>query len=145
MDYLQMTAPCGLDCFNCHNYLANENEEEKEKLNLDFKLNKIPPEVWLCKGCRNQKGILKSHSVFFNRTEPCHVYKCTREKNIDFCYECSDFPCDHLHPCADRATQVPHNIKVFNLSLIKKMGLEAWAKKKAADVREWYYRKWFSL
>ena len=64
MDYLQMTAPCGLDCFNCRNYLANENDEEREKLNLDFKLNKIPPEVWLCKGCRNQQGILKSHEIF---------------------------------------------------------------------------------
>ena len=27
MDYKQMTAPCGLDCFNCPMYLANENEE----------------------------------------------------------------------------------------------------------------------
>ena len=27
MDYHQMTAPCGLACFNCTNYLANENEE----------------------------------------------------------------------------------------------------------------------
>ena len=27
MDYKQMTAPCGLDCFNCPLYLAIENNE----------------------------------------------------------------------------------------------------------------------
>jgi hypothetical protein len=27
MDYTKMTAPCGLDCFNCPMYLANENEK----------------------------------------------------------------------------------------------------------------------
>ena len=26
MDYKQMTAPCGLDCFNCPMYLANEKD-----------------------------------------------------------------------------------------------------------------------
>jgi len=145
MDYLQMTAPCGLACFNCHSYMANEQESERGKLNRDLRLTGIPVEVWLCKGCRNQQGILDSHKLFFNRTEPCYVYKCTREKNINFCYECSDFPCDHLHPHADRAATVPHNTKVFNLCLIKKMGLESWAKNKAAAVHETYFHKWFSL
>ena len=116
MDYLQMTAPCGLACFNCHNYLANESEEKREKLNRDLRLNGIPVEVWLCKGCRNQKGILNSHKLFFNRSEPCYAYKCTSEKNINFCYECSDFPCGHLHTYADRADKVPHDNKVFNLT-----------------------------
>ena len=27
MDYYQMTAPCGLDCFNCHFYLARKDKE----------------------------------------------------------------------------------------------------------------------
>jgi hypothetical protein len=145
MDYLQMTAPCGLACFNCRFHLAVEDEETRKTLSRDFRLNGVPPDVWLCKGCRNQKGILKSHELFFNRTGPCSVYKCTSEKNIDFCYECSDFPCNHLHPYADRATQVPHNTKVFNLCLIKKMGLEAWAENMAASVSETYFHKWFSL
>jgi len=40
-------------------------------------------------------------------------------------------PCDHLHPYADMGTTKPHDLKVFNLCLIKKMGLESWAKEKA--------------
>ena len=30
MDYKQMTAPCGLDCFNCPAYLAKDNEKKQE-------------------------------------------------------------------------------------------------------------------
>jgi len=44
----------------------------------------------------------------------------------DVCFECGDFPCDYLHPYADMAQIKPHNLKVFNLCLIKRMGLEKW-------------------
>jgi hypothetical protein len=47
MDYHQMTAPCGLACFNCTNYLANENEEARKKLERDTRLNGVPVEVML--------------------------------------------------------------------------------------------------
>jgi hypothetical protein len=61
---------------------------------------------------------------------------------INFCSECSDFPCDYLHPYVDRA-EIWHNTKVFNLCLIKKMGLEDWAKNKAKKARDTYfYGKW---
>ena len=66
---------------------------------------------------------------------PCDVYKCTNQKGIRFCYECPDFPCDYLHPYADQASVRPHNTEVFNLCLIKKMGLEQWAKDKAMSVK----------
>jgi len=145
MDYLQMTAPCGLACFDCRYLLANAEKKGTGRFNRDERLNGIPAEIWLCKGCREQKGVLKSHELFFGRSGPCHVYRCTSEKEIDFCFECPEFPCDHLHPCADRSAQVPHNIKVFNLCLIRKMGLEAWAESKAASVYETYFHKWFSL
>ena len=72
--------------------------------------------------------------------EPCKVFRCTSEKQHSLCSDCSDFPCDHLHPHADRASELPHNTKVFNLCLIKKMGLEEWAKSKAKDVKSAYFR-----
>lgn len=61
----------------------------------------------------------------------------------DVCFECGDFPCDYLHPYADMAQIKPHNLKVFNLCLIKRMGLEKWAKEKARDgMRTYYKEKW---
>jgi hypothetical protein len=78
-------------------------------------------------------------------TQPCNVYKCIAKKGFLFCSDCSDFPCDHLHPYADMAAERPHNTKVFNLGLIKKMGLEKWAAEKAKSVRETYYKGNFKL
>ncbi|MHA1727933.1 MAG: DUF3795 domain-containing protein [Promethearchaeota archaeon] len=118
IDYVKMTAPCGLDCFNCPMYLKDDQ---------------------MCKGCRNEDGTIG----FMGMKEPCNVYKCISNKNINFCYECEDFPCDFLHPYADKASIVPHNTKVFNLCLIKKMGLEKWAEEKAKIVKNTYFKeKW---
>ena len=138
MDYKYMTAPCGLDCFNCLMYLANENEELRAKISKNLG---IPSEQAVCKGCRGEAG----KPDFLNWTEPCMVYRCITKRKLDFCHQCSDFPCDNLHPYADRASEVPHNTKVFNLCLIKKMGLESWAKTKARDVKHTYFKEKFKL
>jgi len=132
MNYLQMTAPCGLDCFNCPMYLANEDQELKAGISEKMK---IPIELASCKGCRNHGGIM----AFLGMSGPCNVYQCIEKRGIKLCSECTDFPCDHLHPYADKASLVPHNTKVFNLCLIRKMGLEAWAKDKAKSVKHTYF------
>ena len=81
----------------------------------------------------------------FGEAHRCAAYECSKEKEIGFCGECDQFPCDHLHPYADMAGQLPHNIKVFNLCLIRRMGLDAWAESKAAAVRETYFTKPWKL
>jgi len=138
MDYENMTAPCGLDCFNCLVYLAGENVRLREAIARNMG---VPVEQVVCKGCRNEKGTIS----FLGMTEPCNVYKCIDKKGISFCCDCSDFPCDHLHPYADKASERPHNTKVFNLNLIKKMGVKSWAEKKAKDVRDTYFKGKFKL
>ena len=138
MDYKRMTSPCGLDCFNCPMYLASEDEELRDRIS---KSAGIPAEQALCKGCRGEAG----KPGWLNLAETCSVYKCVAEKNLDFCHQCSDFPCDHLHPYADRASEVPHNTKVFNLCLMKKMGLETWAETKAREVKHTYFKGKFKL
>lgn len=124
MDYFQMTAPCGLDCFNCHFHLANENEESKTILEEISKEYRIPVEAMLCKGCRNHNGQIPIQKQFFGEAHHCAAYECSLEKGLRFCGDCDQFPCDNLHPYADKAADLPHNIKVFNLCLIKKMGRE---------------------
>ena len=138
MDYLQMTAPCGLDCFNCPMYLAEENEKLRAEIS---RRRGLPLEQASCDGCRNENGTM----AFLGMTEPCSVYQCIGKKGLDFCCECEEFPCDLLHPYADKAAQVPHNTKVFNLCLIKKMGLNSWAKDKAKSVKETYFKKPWKL
>ncbi|HUW63306.1 MAG TPA: DUF3795 domain-containing protein [Spirochaetia bacterium] len=132
MDYKQMTAPCGLDCLNCIMY---SGYEDKDRQALVIREAGIP--LSICKGCRNENGKCA------NAPMQCNVYPCAEKKGVTFCCDCSDFPCDYLHPYADRASELPHNTKVFNLCLIKKMGLESWAKEKAMSVKKvYYYDKW---
>lgn len=134
MNYKQMTAPCGLDCFNCVVYLANENQEMRTMVS---KKMGIPLERAACKGCRSERGECPVIPM------PCKVYPCAEKKGVEFCCDCRDFPCDYLHPYADQAAIRPHNTKVFNLCLIKKMGLESWARDKARSVRHKYFSdKW---
>ena len=127
MDYRQMTAPCGLPCFECYLYLAKNDQEIRA---MAARHLGISLEDAVCPGCRNADGKITHHLM------PCRVYPCAAEKGVDFCGDCPDFPCDFLHPYMDRCAVVWHNTKVFNLCLIKKMGLTAWARTKARSVRD---------
>ncbi|MGC9324550.1 MAG: DUF3795 domain-containing protein [Desulfomonilia bacterium] len=138
MDYRRMTAPCGLDCFNCPMYQARDNEKLRSMIS---ERRGIPLEEAYCNGCRDEGGMIG----FLKMTQPCNVFRCISAKGLDFCSECDEFPCDYLHPYADRAAEVPHNTKVFNLCLIKRMGLEEWARDKAKNVKQTYFKGTFKL
>jgi len=145
MDYFQMTAPCGLDCFNCHFYLANENQESMaivEKISNEYK---ISVDAMLCKGCRSHNGQIPIQKQVFGEAHHCAAYECSQGMGFRFCADCDQFPCDNLHPYADKAGDLPHNIKVFNLCLIKRMGLQRWAEHKATEVRKVYFTKAWTL
>lgn len=139
MDYKQMTAPCGLDCFNCIGYLANEDPQKLSEISKALDITMEQAEQAVCKGCRNQHG-----KIPFIPME-CNVFPCAQKKNVDFCCDCKEFPCDYLQPYADQAAKVPHNTKVFNLCLIKKLGVETWAKDKAKSVRQKYFQDSWKL
>ena len=145
MDYLQMTAPCGLDCFNCTFYLAREDSEAMKQLEIWSEKLNIPTEIMRCEGCRNHDGQIPLQLRLFGDDHRCGAYECSKAKKVAFCGECEDFPCDYLHPFADKAETLPHNTKVFNLCLINRMGLEQWAASKAAEVRKAYFKKPWSL
>lgn len=133
MDYSSLTAPCGLPCFACYLYLATEDEAMRHLVSQELGL---PREQAVCLGCRNTHG-RPAHLPM-----SCRVYPCAAEKGVHFCCDCPDFPCDLLHPYFDNA-KLWHNTKVFNLCLIKKLGLEAWAQEKAPSVLETYsYAPW---
>ena len=138
MDYRHLTAPCGLDCFNCSMYLARNDKGLRSKIAQNLGISES--DAW-CKGCRDHGGRIPALGM----TRPCSVYRCITQKGLDFCYECDEFPCDHLHPYADKASVLPHNTKIFNLCLIKKMGLEKWAKEKAGEVKRIYFKGKFTL
>jgi len=110
------------------------NEDTKLRAEISERLN-VPVQAATCKGCRNARGTISC----LGDSGPFDIFRCTSEKGIAYCYECADFPCDHLHPYADQASVRPHNTKVFNLCPIKKMGIDPWAAVKALKVRETHF------
>jgi hypothetical protein len=144
-DYQELTAPCGLDCFNCTFYLAPDNPEAMAQLKKWSEEYQVPLEHMECRGCRHHDGKIPLQMHLYGESHHCAAYDCVKEKGHHHCGECDDFPCDSLHPYADRADILPHNTKVFNLCLINKMGLEKWAESKAQKVRETYFTMPWSL
>jgi len=152
VDYRQLTAPCGIPCFECAAFKATSNVAIKKRiaegLGMDYDTSN-------CEGCRsrNGKGFLSEKNKVFpegkcslmNEAGNCKIYLCAEDKQIHNCSECSDFPCDNLQPLADRANRIPHNLKVYNLCLIKKMGLEKWAQEKAGKIWNDYNTRKFDV
>jgi hypothetical protein len=106
-DILEELGPCGLSCRKCLAYSNGDirkTSEELQRLLGDFDryaerfaaflpvFNNYPAFKELlahlaqadCAGCRS--GQCKYPN--------CGVMKCHADKGIDFCFQCSEFPCD---------------------------------------------------
>lgn len=129
----KVVAPCGIDCFNCELFKDNVTDEFQTRLSGN---TKIPKDQISCKGCvdGNICLFLKING------QTCKTLDCVKEKGVDYCFECNDFPCAFLMPLANGAEKFPQNIKLYNLCMMKKIGIERW-KKQAKWIREIYFSK----
>lgn len=130
MNKTELTAPCGLDCFNCPSYEGNITEEYKTRIS---EFLKIPRDQTPCKGCRAQEGHCK-----FAIGENCATWDCVQKKGVTYCYECNDFPCNLLSPTL-QGSEFPHNMKVYNLCRMKLYGVDKWTEE-AIGIRKRYYQ-----
>ncbi len=123
-------APCGIDCVNCEVFIDTITTEMKTRMASALHLD---PEKVPCRGCRIERGCRLHYSS-------CSTLDCVTAKGHAWCYECAEFPCGMLHPAADRADKLPHNLKVFNLCRIRALGPEKWLAQEAGLSRRKYYQ-----
>jgi hypothetical protein len=98
---------CGLYCGSCPSYLATKAGKATE-LGLDE-----------CQGC-------KSGVVAKSWCAACTLKACAREKGVEFCYECVDFPCQDLEDFKN-ASDWPYHSEIYDyMTIIKEAGQEAW-------------------
>ncbi len=131
-----LTAPCGLDCFNCEIHEANLTNEFASFIHEKMK---IPKDEIPCKGCRQQDG-----KHYHLPPEGCATLNCVKSKGVEFCCDCNEFPCSLLAPLAESASTYPHNCKVYNLCRIKNIGFEKWSKE-AEQIRKRYFTEKFEV
>lgn len=136
MNVQELTAPCGLACFACAYYKDNITEEltQAAAAMTGLDATEVP-----CDGCRSERGC--SWEVNLTGGAGCKTRKCVQEKGLHNCSECDEFPCENLMPVAEMADKVPHNTKLYNLSRIKLLGLEAWGEEGALIAQKYFKGK----
>ena len=105
---VELIAPCGMNCNVCSNYLALKNDTKAKGVKLPY-----------CKGCRPRN---KNCSFLKKRCE------LLANNKVEFCYECNEFPCEHLKNIANRYETLYRMSIVDNLRYIKEHGLAKFLK-----------------
>jgi hypothetical protein len=134
MDVKQMTAPCGLACWACGYYKDNITDEMTRSV---AEMTGLAAAEVPCEGCRSERGC--SFERALTDGKGCPTKKCVESKGLHNCSECGEFPCENLMPVVDRSNAAPHNTKIYNLSRIRLIGLEAWAEE-AAMIQKKYFK-----
>lgn len=94
----QKIAVCGLDCGNCDIYNASNNPEIAHQLVKQFQgaWEDVKAEDFHCNGCRSNKTQCW--------TPDCWIRECcVNNKNLEYCYECQEFPCIKLKKWANKS------------------------------------------
>lgn len=138
MNLKELTAPCGLACFTCAIYKENITSETAGQVGPRLGMK---PEDVSCDGCRSESGCSVSGALAGDAG--CPTKNCVATKGLHNCSECGEFPCENLMPGADGADTFPHNTKLYNLSRIKSVGLQAWAQE-AGEIQQRYFKGKFA-
>jgi hypothetical protein len=112
---------CGLYCGAC-SVRAAYNTGNMDELAQFFADNmKVERQKMECKGC-------KSNTVFFN-CKICKMKACARDKKIEHCIECGDYPCSLFNDFKGNAKNLPHIKEAEkNLETIRSIGVDNWLK-----------------
>ena len=114
-------AYCGLNCAKCDIYEAGHgNEKKRDEILAWFRQerNKIlKPEQITCEGCR---GPLNAHW-----SEDCKMMLCAKNKKVQYCFQCGEFPCSILNAFASDGA-AHHKKTVESLHRMKQIGVDAW-------------------
>jgi hypothetical protein len=130
---LQLVTPCGYCCPSCPGYgnslctdeLAIKKEAARANLTVEELLQ------YNCPGCRLKEG--RPHGDILCETYDC----CVNQRGLDFCYQCPDFPCLKLAPVSEGAEVRRHNTKIYNLLMLKKLGLDEYIEKSGEIAKQW--------
>jgi hypothetical protein len=103
-----------MNCGVCMRYLATVSGSAKQARTVE------------CKGCRP----MGKNCAFIKKS--CEWL---REKKVNFCFECSVFPCRRLETLNRRYTSRYNTSLIDNLLQIRDVGVDRWLEKEAEKWR----------
>ena len=91
----KMIAYCGIVCTECPAFIATKNDDNAKRKETAESWSKmfghaIKPEDINCEGCLTETGRLIGYGAI------CEMRKCGREKGVENCAYCGDYPCQKL-------------------------------------------------
>ena len=109
----KLIAPCGMNCGICSGYLAFKHEIKSKGIKMSY-----------CAGCRP-------------RNKKCAFLKkqCQLLLNgqVEYCYECQDFPCKRLHNIDQRYRTLFRMSMIENLEFIRDNGIVRFLSKEQGE------------
>ena len=98
---------CGLYCPSCPHYMMTEKDPDAPRVNET------------CRGC-------KSGVCCLSWCDHCTLKACARSKGVEFCFQCTEYPCPDLDAFKNDA-RYPYHSEVYDyLEMIKRDGKGAW-------------------
>ena len=111
----RLAAVCGLFCPACTIFIGTK--EHPARLQAIADRLQQPVEELRCDGCRSDRR------CFYCR-ERCEMGRCASGRGIEFCGECTDYPCEVLKVFQ---AAMPHRIELWESQRsIKEGGFERW-------------------
>ena len=116
MDKFNPDTYCGINCNACSIAMHGKTGITDE---FAACLGSVPKEDMVCSGC-------KSDNVYYG-CRICTLRPCAREKNVEHCIDCSDYPCRQYGRWQKAAKFLPHIHEAeTSLETIKHNGVEHW-------------------
>lgn len=115
----ELLSPCGLYCGVCRVYVAHRDNDTK------FKQELLP--IYKAYGAKSIEDIActgcLSDSIIFPFCQSCVIKDCIKDKDIEGCRQCDEFPCGII----DSWTSVTgKKIILRNIPVWRELGTEKW-------------------
>jgi len=159
-ELLKFVAPCSLLCYTCTAckdgpvvesakslmlYLEGYNDYKEVTLPEQFRWMLSDLEIFMDKlesfASRNCNGCRAGPSASAGCVVGCVVPDCTKAHNVDFCAECSEFPCQYAHAfLSSQNRPLAKDWEQGSLQL-RELGLEAYFEKNKCISHHISYKK----
>lgn len=133
----ELIAYCGLYCGACSFRLAAEENDRDHLRAMPVAYDHLKEEpLERCLGCRLEA-----------QCGPCTIRDCARNRELDYCSQCRQYPCEKLTAFAHDGK--PHHGEVLsNLTLLQQVGETSWLEQmnkkwtcRCGVRKSWYYSR----
>jgi len=112
----KMIAYCGLLCTDCPAFIATLKDDNAERAKVAEEWSKtfaaeLKPEDINCDGCLSTGGREFSHC------KVCEIRKCARERNLENCAHCGDYPCSTVSGVLDAVPEAKRTLDEIRSNL----------------------------